>query len=279
VLDRQPYNNLMRQPINEEEKRRKRIIDFISVHQGCIAEDLVEGVKDYIGRGKVFKILPDLKDERIVREERGKPNSREIKLFVDEDNPLVSVPKDLNEFHQTFMTFLQRITEGSTPFISSLASELSLYFEDFKKERGKKQHEKLKNDEIKLVFDRIESDEEGSMDLGELDFHLSKFVKAIGILGKFIQICMALSILVWRPEIKDKDSFNKLLSIVYNEISNMQIETIHVINNAFHHVEHNIPVVIKGKVLTEALNERYDLEESLNIINRFGLHWKMRLNL
>ena len=89
------------EPINEEQ-RRKKVIDFISEHQGCMAEDLVEGVQDFIGRGKVFNILKNLKDEMIVKEEKSKPNSRNIKLFVIKGNPLVTVPKKLYEFKASF---------------------------------------------------------------------------------------------------------------------------------------------------------------------------------
>jgi Tfp pilus assembly ATPase PilU len=43
------------QPLDEN-RRRQIIIDFISTHQGCTAEDIVKG-QNKIGRKKVFKIL------------------------------------------------------------------------------------------------------------------------------------------------------------------------------------------------------------------------------
>jgi hypothetical protein len=249
------------QPINEEQ-RRQRVIDFISEHQGCMAEDLVDGVKDFIGRGKVFHILKNLKDEMIVTTVLAKPNSRDHRLFVEKDNPLVSVPKDLCEFKQLFKDFLERIRKETTPTILILNSQLSSDIKRLKKEMVKREEEKLSLEKIFEIFDIIRSDPDASNDLEELSLNLSKFVRTVNILSKLIQTCIILSIFEWYPKIKDKDSFNRLLTIVYNEISNMQIEMADVINQAFHALEFEIPVSFDfTKILRQAMNEQNDLEE------------------
>jgi hypothetical protein len=256
-LSTKKHDNNGMQRINEEQ-RRQEVIDFISEHQGCLAEDLVEDVKDIIGRGKVFNILKNLKDEMIVTEVRAKPNSRNIKLFVDKDNPLVIVPKKLDEFKQLFMVFLESIRKDirSTVFMSNV------HFKRFKKEMGKREEEKLSLDEIFEIFDIMRNDLEASTDLEELSLNLSKFVRTVNIFSKLIQTCIILSIFDWSPKIKDKDSFNRLLSIVYSEISNMQIKTAHVVNQAFHGLEFEMPVSFDiSKVLRQAMNEQNDLEE------------------
>jgi hypothetical protein len=248
------------QPMNEEQ-RRKKVIDFISEHQGCIAEDLVEGIKNDIGRGKIFHILENLKVEMIVTEVRAKPNSRNIKLYVDKDNPLVIVPKKLDEFKQLFMVFLKSIRKDirSTVFMSNF------HFKRFKKEMGKREGEKLSLDEIFEIFDMIRSDridDDASMDLEMLSLNLSKFVRTVNILSRFIQTCIILSVFDWSPKIKDRDSLNRLLSIVYSEISNMQIETAQVVNQAFQALEFEIPISFDfSKVLRQAMNVQNDLEE------------------
>jgi hypothetical protein len=251
------------QSINEEQRRQK-VIDFISEHQGCLAENIVEGdgVKGFIGRGKVFHILKNLKDEMIVKEEKAKPNSRNIKLFVIKGNPLVTVPKKLYEFKQLFKGFLERIREETTPTILVLNSQLGFHFKRLKEEMGKSEEEKLSLDKIYEIFDIMRNDAEASTDLEELSLNLSKFVRTVNIFSKFIQNCIILSIFDWSPKIKDKDSFNRLLTIVYNEISDMQIEMAHVINQAFHGLEFEMPFSFDiSNVLRQAMNERNDLEE------------------
>ena len=109
---------------------------------------------------------------------------------------------------------------------------------------GKSEEEKLSLDKIYEIFDIMRNDAEASTDLEELSLNLSKFVRTVSIFSKFIQTCIILSIFDWSPKIKDKDSFNRLLTIVYNEISDMQIEMAHVINQAFHGLKFEMPLVL-----------------------------------
>lgn len=62
--------------ITLDESRRDAIINFIEKHQGCTAEDIVEGDK-MSGRVKTFRILKDLKKEKLVREEKSNTNKRD----------------------------------------------------------------------------------------------------------------------------------------------------------------------------------------------------------
>jgi hypothetical protein len=94
----------------DESKCRQFVIDFITAHQGCIAEDIVKG-QDKIGRKKVFRILKDLKNDHIVLPEKSKINSRNIKLYIDGNNLLVSVPRELVEFKETFFNLLTKVEE------------------------------------------------------------------------------------------------------------------------------------------------------------------------
>ena len=82
-----------------EQFRRDAIINFIGKHQGCTAEDIVEGDKTS-GRVKIFGILKDLKKENVIREEKSDTNKRDKKLFLNETNPLVSFPKEVKEFKE-----------------------------------------------------------------------------------------------------------------------------------------------------------------------------------
>ena len=59
-------------PLNEE-KRRKIIVDFVSEHEGCNIQYLINGVQKHIGRVKVFRILDDLEEDNIVIGKKEKP--------------------------------------------------------------------------------------------------------------------------------------------------------------------------------------------------------------
>lgn len=216
------------QPLNEE-LRRKKIIDFISEHQGCRAEDVVEGVKNDIGRGKVFSILKSLKAESIVLTEKEKPNSREHKLFVDINNPLVIATKELDEFKKVFMVFLEQV----------------------------RRHRDVYNGPDIDVLDR-------------------RLINAVRLFGKFVHCCTMRSILDWSPKIKDKDSLDKLFSIVYSRVSNMQIELAGIINPPLQASQlrmgftgediYDFSRILRGSMM---LGE-YDLRE-IESYKRFGL--------
>jgi hypothetical protein len=93
----------------DENKCRQIIIDFITAHQGCIAEDVVRG-QDKMGRKKVFRVLKGLKNDHIILSEK-RTNKRNIKLYIDGNNLLVSVPKQLDEFKETFFNLLTKVEE------------------------------------------------------------------------------------------------------------------------------------------------------------------------
>jgi uncharacterized membrane protein len=69
----------------DEKSRRDAIIKFLDSHQGCTAEDIVDG-NELSGRGKTFRILKDLKNENVIREEKSDTNKRDKKLFLNETN-------------------------------------------------------------------------------------------------------------------------------------------------------------------------------------------------
>jgi hypothetical protein len=93
--------------LNDKE-RRKVIIDFIIQNQGCTKEKVVKNVNHLISRKPVFTLLYELKKQGIVRDEKRKPNSRDYNLYVDSDNPLVYVYKELDEFENMFLGLLTK---------------------------------------------------------------------------------------------------------------------------------------------------------------------------
>jgi hypothetical protein len=91
-----------------DETRRQEIVDFISIHQGCSKEFLISEVTSS-SKKTVYKILDELKSEKIVRMYKDKPNSRNFKLYVDTNNPLVVVPKELDEFEKIYFKLVKKV--------------------------------------------------------------------------------------------------------------------------------------------------------------------------
>jgi hypothetical protein len=94
--------------ILDEQTRQRSIIDFISSHQGCTAEDVVGGNKQS-GRVKTFRILKELKKKKVIREEQSDTNKRDKKLFLNETNPLVSFPREVHEFRSVLSNLFKRV--------------------------------------------------------------------------------------------------------------------------------------------------------------------------
>jgi hypothetical protein len=94
-------------PTFDENKRRQTIIDYIENNQGCTAEDIIRG-QTLSGRGKTFRILKDLKKKRIIRVETSDTNRRNKRLFLDENNPLISFPKEVNQFKECLFDLFEK---------------------------------------------------------------------------------------------------------------------------------------------------------------------------
>jgi hypothetical protein len=242
-----------------EYERRKIVIDFISKRPGCIVEDIVRE-QDIIGRGKVFKIIEDLKKEKVVIEQKSKPNSRNIKLFINLDNRLVTVPREIDEFEQLFIHFINKLVERNSRTINMLTGIIYSRVEELMKEIGKKENENLSLEETEDLMSEVNL----YMDLEELSIYISSFVKAMDILNEFIRVNTITS-LVHSTQINDKESSNKLLSLIFNRISNIQLHVIEIISPVFR------PLFIKSEKLFGITEGLIDLKEILNYYEYFEL--------
>lgn len=84
---------------------REKIIYFVAGHQGCIAQDVVDGVADVMSRTLVFRYLPQLIKERIIEDK--KQNRRDHRFFVNSVNPLLLLTQELDEFENSVVAFVE----------------------------------------------------------------------------------------------------------------------------------------------------------------------------
>jgi hypothetical protein len=90
------------------DERKKVIIDYISVHQGCTREQ-IDRQKDEvpISRVKIFRLVDELVKDNSVIKVQERVNSRNHKLYVNSNNLLVSVPRELDEFELNYMNLIK----------------------------------------------------------------------------------------------------------------------------------------------------------------------------
>ena len=83
----------------------QEIIHYIAVHQGCSKEEACDALRGKLSRNTFFKHLSKLINEgQIIVKHR---NKRDTKLFVDKNNPLVSVPECLENFKRAYIQLLR----------------------------------------------------------------------------------------------------------------------------------------------------------------------------
>ena len=105
--------------LETEEDRRTKIIEYISSHQGCNLEDIVRGTEKYVSRVTVYKIIGLLEKVGAVRRQKDKPNSRDHKFFVDTGNPLISLPKEFDEFKKYYYPLLETVKKEAKEYLTS----------------------------------------------------------------------------------------------------------------------------------------------------------------
>jgi hypothetical protein len=197
-----------------------------------------------------------LKEDGIVEEIVEKPNSREHKLFLSEDNLIVRVTSELEEFEKSYRGLLKKLKERSNKIdFSAIAAELSIKEMDPKlwsatdferyleyddkivsevnrisKLRTKLAHELARRKSQSNIVDRNTENEITSF-RDEVKLVLKKLEKSGNVFSSIGPILFNLlidayscrSTLIWPQIIKDKQTLSKLYSIVYTKIAEIQL--------------------------------------------------------
>jgi hypothetical protein len=170
-----------------EQERRNIIINYIRNNQGCNAEDIVKGVGNHIGRVKVFKVLKVLRKQRMVTIQK---LGRDIKHFLNDTNPLVSVPIELEAFEKGLYTLLERAKKITEEKYGPAISEVTLTNKDLT--RINSEFASLNLEPLRLMFAMI-------------DAYLLN------------------STALWPRMIKDKEILKDLYVYVFNKIADIQV--------------------------------------------------------
>jgi hypothetical protein len=178
-----------------EKQRRNIVIDYIRNNQGSNKQRVVSGLSNRIGRVKVFHIIDDLVKDEMVREERANENSRDIKLFIDTENPLVLVPKELDDFERIFFSLFETSLKKYTSLSTSKRSKTSV---------------------------TSSSQPENS--------HYNLMLYPLHIFYDIVNLYNIRTSTLWPSQIRDKGALKNLYLDLFTKISEMQIRISGLIN-------------------------------------------------
>lgn len=168
------------------EYRASWIQNFIINNQGCIKERIVDAAdrEGVASRMTILKILNLLIKKGIVREHKTKPNSKSGKLYIDEKNPAIQIPRKISEIKECYLKLQREILNICDKY-------------DIECNKGNLRYEVICSNYLVILQNLID-----------------------WISGCY----MKKSILIWPNEIKDSETLKKIISVVILEISSLQAE-------------------------------------------------------
>jgi hypothetical protein len=175
----------------EKKDPRKEIVDFISENQPCTAEDLVKGLKDKISRVPVFHTLSELIKEGLVKDQ--KINRRDHRLFVDTNNPMIVVSREIEEFENVYISLLKKIEE-----------HINRRYHDV------------------IAHDYSNPNHRSTAEIDEFFYVTDLISTSFRIFSEVLAMYMLRSTILWPKIIKDKDFRNMLSSTVFAKFSDIQ---------------------------------------------------------
>jgi hypothetical protein len=209
--------------------RRQEIINFIRNRPGCTRADINNKGQIQIRTGyvTVSRIIKELIKENVIVEKNLNGNKRNKCLYINEKHHLITIPKDLEKFEQSFIQFLNKLKEQNFPTIQVLNVTLYSWLRRYNNVVDKKSNENCENDE-KTTLDYLRNfgfNPDIHCDLEELSIQISPFIRALDLFFEFIRLYTSQSIPKFMLEINDKKVCSQLLAIVFDKIASM---TIHV---------------------------------------------------
>jgi hypothetical protein len=170
---------------------RKIVMNFIRDNQGCKAQDIVEGLKPVLSRVPIFNILGELVKEGAVIDE--KINRRDHRYFLNDDNLLVSIPAELDQFKDYFFKLIDEINRR---FDTKIKEHL---------------HKNNPDDFERKTFDPVRK---RSWILYSL----------LGLYQHLVGMYILQSLSLWSKKIKNKEATNKLYTEVFNRFQEIQLK-------------------------------------------------------
>ncbi|MGI8831050.1 MAG: hypothetical protein ACR2IS_00265 [Nitrososphaeraceae archaeon] len=175
-------------------QREQMVIDYISEHQGCTKADITRGLENEISKKTIDKIVGEMIDDDIIETKKENPNSRNIKLFLKESNLLVSIPKQLEQFDNSFTILVDKT--GQKIMLSEIGIPIS-----------------------KAAGIPIDS----SLRLSPQQIFQLLNIK-LSVFYRVIDSILLQSLIVWPKKIEDKETLKKLYVNAFSKIADIMIK-------------------------------------------------------
>lgn len=223
-------NELYNTIILDEQERRQAVIDYIANHPGTTLarmDRLEDQDRGRIpGHVKLSNIIKDLKTEGIIYAEKSEGNKRDKPLFVKDNSPFVTTPKEIDEFEELFSSFIRKVVERQSSFVHFPSCTLDECIEQYKEHLGKHKNESLTWGEL----EEMPLDAELHTELDLMSLNVSPVLKAIQIFDEFMRIYNSRFIVEWPVVISDKKILSKLVALALSKISKLQAQIMEMIN-------------------------------------------------
>jgi predicted transcriptional regulator len=213
----------------DTEQRKDIILKFISQNQCCTIEQVVKGVKRDISRVPVYDLLSELMEKGIVKDK--KPNRRDHRLFVDTNNPIVEISREIEEFENAYISLLKKVRE----------------------QINRRYHGVMDHDYSSL--------QHRSLNEASEFFYVTDLIsRSLHVFSEVLRVYILRSTVLWPNIIRDKEFLNKLNSTVFAKFSDIRIR----IHDIFGSIK--IP---KGRVSLDDLFHDPMLDTGTNLRDSF----------
>lgn len=159
------------------------VLDYILNNQGCTAEKVVRDITT-LSRVTIFNALKSLKADKIVTPEKSF-NRRDINLYINDQNPLSTVPGELNKLEKSYFELVDAVEDKLKVIINK--------------------QNRLGTADGKILI---------AFYMGEISRLLSECVKIA-----FLQ-CL----FTWSPKLGNAEAKEKLFALVFSKVTNMHVQ-------------------------------------------------------
>jgi hypothetical protein len=219
----------------DEQQRRQIVLDSISENQGFPTEWIFQSVENHMSRGTFFRILTGLKKDQLVTVQKDRPNSRDNKLYVDSNNLLILIPRELEEFEGAFFILLENA-----------------------KKKFDQQYLSIKYDSL-MISSRHDPPDYTPI--------LPLMRKPLFMFHEMVNVIVLRAMALWPLKIQNKEILAKLFTIVFTKIASMRSRISEIYRFT---LAGDMDLMLQDTIL-DRLYATETMIENMETFSRFGL--------
>ena len=222
---------------------KQGIINYIRYNPGSSKADIIRHLKKVklASRVTVFEYIKDLEDRNMIYGKKERPHSQSFMMYINEDNKLVSVLIELEEFRKAYVELLAKSkkkldnrdysTDAKMLGInetnpSKWSSQDTERFDNFWIQKHNEVYHQISIGEKKHTSEVGKPTSENSEDLVKVirENPLYFIFDAVSLFYVVVDIMFFRSTVKWPKEINNKEVMLQMYSITYEKIAEIQFE-------------------------------------------------------